>query len=83
MERMRFTATTVSGPRGRLLVAVPDDPDQLWAEAAAFFDTLPQFYTKAYLRWIDSTSRRPDVRAQRIDDVVQWLAAGLKQRPKP
>ena len=27
--------------------------------AAAFFDTLAQFYRKAYLRWIDATTRRP------------------------
>ena len=25
--------------------------------AAAFFDTLAQFYRKAYLRWIDATTR--------------------------
>jgi uncharacterized protein YdeI (YjbR/CyaY-like superfamily) len=31
--------------------------------AAAFFDTLVQFYRKAYLRWIDATTRRPDLRA--------------------
>jgi hypothetical protein len=34
--------------------------------AAAFFDTLAQFYRKAYLRWIDATTRRPQVRAARI-----------------
>jgi hypothetical protein len=34
--------------------------------AAAFFDTLAQFYRKAYLRWIDATARRPDLRAARI-----------------
>ena len=28
--------------------------------AGAFFDTLAQFYRKAYLRWIDATSRRPN-----------------------
>ena len=33
---------------------------------SAFFDTLAQFYTKDYLRWIDSTSRKPALRAQRI-----------------
>src|SRR3712207_7886764 len=27
--------------------------------AAAFFDSLAQFYRKAYLRWIDATKRRP------------------------
>jgi ABC-type nitrate/sulfonate/bicarbonate transport system substrate-binding protein len=49
--------------------------------AAAFFDTLAQFYRKAYLRWIDATSRRPDLRAARIAEVVDLLAAGIKQRP--
>jgi hypothetical protein len=30
--------------------------------AAAFFDTLAQFYRKAYHRWIDGTTRRPELR---------------------
>jgi Bacteriocin-protection, YdeI or OmpD-Associated/Domain of unknown function (DUF1905) len=51
--------------------------------AAAFFDTLAQFYRKAYLRWIDATKRRPDVRAARIAEVVSLLAAGVKERPRP
>ena len=51
--------------------------------AAAFFDTLAQFYRKAYLRWIDATTRRPDVRAARIAEVVGLLAAGIKERPRP
>jgi hypothetical protein len=29
----------------------------------AFFDTLAQFYRKAYLRYIDATTRRPDLLA--------------------
>jgi Bacteriocin-protection, YdeI or OmpD-Associated/Domain of unknown function (DUF1905) len=48
--------------------------------AAAFFDTLAQFYRKAYLRWIDATTGRPEVRAARIAEVVDLLAAGIKQR---
>jgi hypothetical protein len=51
--------------------------------AAEFFDTLAQFYRKAYLRYIDSTTRRPEVRVQRIDEVVGLLAAGVKERPRP
>jgi uncharacterized protein YdeI (YjbR/CyaY-like superfamily) len=50
--------------------------------AGAFFDTLAQFYRKAYLRWVDATSRRPDVRAARIVEVVDLLAAGIKERPR-
>jgi hypothetical protein len=50
--------------------------------AAAFFDTLAQFYRRAYLRWIDATTRRPELRAARIAEVVDLLAAGVKQRPR-
>jgi hypothetical protein len=50
-------------------------------EAGAFFDSLAQFYRKAYLRWIDGTKRRPEVRAQRIAEMVELLAAGRKERP--
>jgi hypothetical protein len=50
--------------------------------AAAYFGTLAQFYRKAYLRWIDATARRPELRAVRIA-VVDLLAAGIKQRPRP
>jgi hypothetical protein len=52
------------------------------AAAGAFFDTLAQFYRKAYLGWIDATARRPDVRAARIAEVVDLLAAGIKQRSR-
>ena len=53
------------------------------AAAGACFDTLAQFYRKAYLRWIDATTRRPDLRADRIAEVVDLLAAGIKERPRP
>jgi len=51
--------------------------------AGAFFDTLAQFYRKAYLRYIDATTRRPDLRAARIAEVVGLLATGVKERPRP
>ena len=51
-------------------------------EAAAFFDGLAQFYRRAYLRWIDGTKRRPDVRAERIAEVIALLEAGEKERPR-
>jgi hypothetical protein len=50
-------------------------------EAAAFFDSLAQFYRKAYLRWIDATKRSPDKRAARIAEMIELLKAGIKQRP--
>jgi hypothetical protein len=50
-------------------------------KAGEFFDSLAQFYRRAYLRYIDATKRRPDVRTARIAEVVELLAAGVKQRP--
>jgi hypothetical protein len=52
------------------------------AAAAAFWNSIAQFYRNAYLRWIDATKRRPEVRAERIAEVVDLLAAGEKERPK-
>lgn len=62
----------------------PDVAAALLADptAAAFFDSLAQFYRRAYLTWIEGTTRRPEVRAARIASVVAWLAAGIKQRPR-
>lgn len=50
-------------------------------EAGVFFDSLAQFYRRAYLRWIDGTKRRPEERAARIAHLVDLLKAGVKQRP--
>jgi hypothetical protein len=59
----------------------PDVAAALDAEpvAGAFFDGLAQFYRNAYLRWIDATKRRPDVRTARIAEVVEHLKAGRKE----
>ncbi len=50
--------------------------------AAAFFDSLAQFYRRAYLLWIDATKRRPDLRAERIAEMIALLSAGVKERPR-
>ena len=60
-----------------IAAALKAEPD-----AAAFFDGLAQFYREAYLRWIDATKRRPEVRETRIAEVVDLLKAGIKQRPR-
>jgi hypothetical protein len=51
-------------------------------EAHRFFDALATFYRTGYLRWVDATKRRPGVRAARIAEMVELLAAGHKQRPR-
>ena len=70
------------GPQSEALA--PDIAAALEAEpkAARFFDGLATFYRKAYLRWIDSTKRSPEARAERIAELVELMKAGRKQRPR-
>ncbi len=49
--------------------------------AGEFFDGLAQFYRNAYLKWIDSTKRRPEQRPIRIAQMIDLLRAGQKERP--
>jgi hypothetical protein len=51
-------------------------------KAAAFFDSLAQFYRRAYLRWIDATKRSPEQRPRRIAEMIRLLEAGRKERRK-
>jgi hypothetical protein len=62
----------------------PDLAEALAArpEALDFFISLATFYRKGYLRWVDATKRRPDVRAARIAELIELLAAGHKERPR-
>jgi len=50
------------------------------SKAKAAFEGLAQFYRKDWLRWIDATKRRPDVRSDRIGEMVRLLEAGHKER---
>jgi hypothetical protein len=73
------------GPEGPQVGSLgPDVAAALEArpEARAFFESLATFYRRGYLRWVDATTRRPDLRAARIAEMVELLAAGHKQRPR-
>lgn len=58
-----------------IAAALAAEPDAL-----AFFQGLATFYRKGYLRWIDATKNRPEVRSERIAEVIRLLKAGEKQR---
>jgi hypothetical protein len=79
------TATVEIMPEGPNAMTSPRTSPPRWTPIrtpGAFFDSLAQFYCKAYLRWIDATKRRPDLRAQRIAEMIRLLDAGIKQRPQ-
>jgi hypothetical protein len=69
------------GPQSEQLA--PDIAEALAASprAQSAFDGLATFYRKGWLRWIDGTKRRPEVRAARIAEMVRLLEAGHKVRP--
>ena len=71
------------GPQSDALA--PDIAEALAARprAQAAFDGLATFYRKGWLRWIDATKRRPEVRAERIAEMVQLVESGYKERPSP
>lgn len=58
-----------------ITAALEAEPDAL-----AFFQGLATFYRTGYLRWIDATRRRPELRAERIAEMIALLKAGEKQR---
>jgi hypothetical protein len=70
----------VEGPQREAMA--PDIAAALDAEpeAGRFFEALATFYRKGYLRWIDATKRRPEVRAARIAELVELMKAGRKER---
>ena len=74
---------TPEGPRRADLAPNLSAALQANPAAGAFFDSLAQFYRNAYLRWVDGTMRRPEVRAQRVAELVRLLDAGVKERPRP
>lgn len=69
-------------PEGPIGDRLPEDfRSELSArpDAKAFFESLPTFYRKNYLRWIES-AKRPETRARRIADAVAALAEGKRDR---
>ncbi len=68
------------GPQRDDLAADVADALAANPQAGAFFDSLAQFYRRAYLIWIDATKRSPARRAERIAKMIKLLDAGIKQR---
>lgn len=72
-------ALEVEGPQ---VAAMPSDIAAAFAaepEAGRFFQSLPTFYRKNFMRWIDQ-AKRPETRANRIAEMVATLKAGKRER---
>jgi hypothetical protein len=57
-------------------IAVVLDPED---QARAFFESLPTFYRKNFMRWVES-AKRPETRAARIAMMVALLKDGKRER---
>lgn len=76
------TVTVVLRPEGLQIDELADDLQSAFAAAPAatnFFNSLPTFYRKNYLRWIDS-AKRPATRSARIGELIELLVAGKRER---
>ncbi len=67
------------GPQSAELM--PDVARALEAEPAAkvFFEGLASFYRNTYINWIES-AKRPETRQARIEEMINLLKAGKKQK---
>jgi hypothetical protein len=67
------------GPQSESLS--PDVSNALDGEpqAKAFFESLATFYRNTYIKWIES-AKRPETRSARIQEMIELLNAGKKQK---
>lgn len=69
-------------PEGPQVSKMADDLQSAFAAApaaTAFFNTLPTFYRKNYMRWVDN-AKRSETRAQRIAEMIALLVAEKRER---
>jgi hypothetical protein len=72
----------VMAPEGPQVENVAEDVAralQADEQAQTFFDGLPTFYRKNYIRWIES-AKRPETRRARIAAMVELLKEGKRER---
>jgi hypothetical protein len=77
--------TVAMWPEGPQLEEMATDIAEALAarpQAQVAFEGLASFYRKGWLRWINATKRRPEVRGARIAEMVKLVGSGHKERPK-
>jgi len=69
-------------PEGPQVASMPADLAEAFEaepEARRFFEALPTFYRKNFMRSIDG-AKRPETRARRIQETIATLKAGKRER---
>ncbi len=77
-----MSVTVRLGPEGPQVATMAADLTTAFNDAPAarkFFNALPTFYRKNYLRWIDS-AKRAETRTARIQELMKLLTEGKRER---
>jgi len=67
------------GPQSESLAKDVSDALDTEPQARAFFESLATFYRNTYIKWIES-AKRLETRAARIQEMIELLKAGKKQK---
>ena len=77
-----MTVTVHLESEGPQVTTMAEDINAAFASvptALAFFNSLPTFYQKNYMRWVES-AKRPETRANRIEEMIALLKEGQRER---
>ena len=67
------------GPQSERLSTDVSDALDAEPQAKAFFESLATFYRNTYIKWIEG-DKRPETRVARIQEMIELLKAGKKQK---
>jgi hypothetical protein len=67
------------GPQSESLSADVASALEAEPQVKAFFESLATFYRNTYIKWIES-AKRPETRTARINEMINLLRAGKKQK---
>jgi hypothetical protein len=70
---------SAEGPQSESLAKDVSDVFDTEPQAKAFFESLATFYRNTYIKRIES-AKRPETRAARIQEMIELLKAGKKQK---
>jgi hypothetical protein len=72
-------ALSPEGPQSENLSADVVNALDAEPQAKTFFESLATFYRNTYIKWIES-AKRPETRSARIQEMIELLKAGKKQK---
>ena len=72
-------ALSPEGPQSETLSTDVANALDAEPQAKSFFESLATFYRNSYIKWIES-AKKPETRTARIQEMIELLKAGKKQK---